>query len=51
MRIRSSEWKMSLGTLTVPYLVRQFRGFGNWGTIRFVFGGDASADSPRVVSH
>jgi hypothetical protein len=27
------------------------RGFGNQETVRFVFGGEASMDSPRKVSH
>jgi hypothetical protein len=34
-----------------PYLTRQLSWFQKLGTIRFVFGRGASADSLRMVSH
>ena len=47
----SSEWEMSTGTLTIPYLARQLSWCWKPRTIRFEFGGDASTDSLRMVNH
>jgi hypothetical protein len=43
--------KTPLGTLAVPNLLTNCCGFRNRMTIRFVFSGDASADSLRMVDH
>jgi hypothetical protein len=45
------ESKSHFGTLAVLYLVRQLSWFWKPRDNRFVFGGDASVDSLRMVDH